>query len=390
MQRKAYGYYRGENMRVGVLFGGKTLEHEISVMSALQAMNSMEQHTIIPLYFDKNNHIYSGEELRHEEIYQKWNEQKKKVKKVDLKRIDGKHYVVFQGLKKRKKEIDIILPIVHGKNSEDGTIYGYLNLLDIPYVGPSIYGAVVSQDKAFMKHILNAKGISILPFIDFRQEEYEEHCQEYLEKMEAMNYPLIVKPAKLGSSIGIKKVENREELLGIIETCFSYDDKIVVEQCLEEFKEFNCAVLGYTNHLLTSVIEEIKGYDGVLTYEDKYQSQEGMVQLKRVVPAIINLKMKKEIEELSKKTFFALEGCGMSRIDFLYDSKKKKVYVNEINTMPGSLSFYLWEKTDLKFSQLIDKMLENAIEVYRYNKKFIPCLDESVFEKLLGNFSFKK
>lgn len=370
-------------IRLGVIFGGESVEHEVSIISAVQAMYKMdnEKYEIIPIYITKDRQWYTGEALKDIETYQDLDLLKRYSKNVVLYEKDGRFILQSKKFPKRTvKEIDMVFPIVHGTNVEDGVLQGYLQSIGIPFVGGDVYASVVGQDKIYMKQIFTCEKLPISEYTWFYDVEYQEDNDGILERCEKLNYPVIIKPCTLGSSVGISVVNNREELKEAIDTAIGYDNRIVVEKVVENLMELNISVLGNYENQQVSAIEQVMPTKNFLTYEDKYigsgktkgksgikfKSSKGMVSASRVVPAKIDDSIKKEIEEIAVKAFKALKSSGVVRIDFLVDTKTNKVYINEVNNIPGSLSFYLWEPIGKDYSELLDDIINIGIKDYKH------------------------
>jgi D-alanine-D-alanine ligase len=361
-------------IKVGVIFGGETVEHEVSIISAVQAMNNIneEKYEIIPIYISKDRIWYSGKMLTDIEVYKDFDSLKKYAKKVVLYKKDGNFNVQTTGFFKRIiNQIDIAFPIVHGNNTEDGSLQGYLDTLGIPYVGSRVLGSALGQDKVIMKQVMTAEGLPIVPYTWFYDIEYIVNKDAIVKEVNKLGYPVIVKPASLGSSVGITVAKDEEKLHSAIDEAMKYDTKIVVEKTVDNLLEVNCSVLGNYEYQQTSAIEEVMSTEEFLTYKDKYignkkgGKSKGMVSTDRVIPARIENTIEQEIRDLAKKTFKSLNLSGLCRIDFLVDKKTNKVYVNEPNTIPGSLSFYLWEPVGKKYPDLLDDMISLAIKDYK-------------------------
>lgn len=371
-------------IKVGVIFGGETVEHEVSIISALQAMNKMdeEKYEIIPIYITKDREWYTGDMLKDIDVYQDFNLIKKYSRNVVLYCKNGSYVLQSKGLfKNTVKEIDIAFPIVHGTNVEDGTLQGYLQTIGIPYVGPNVYAAVAGQDKAIMKDIWKSLDIPMTKYVWFYDVDYRQNQEEVIKKVNTLKYPVIVKPATTGSSVGISVCENEEKLKEAIDEAIQYDSKIVVEEVVENLKEVNIAVMGNYEHQKLSEIEEVLSSNKFLTYTDKYigsgkgkikggvkapvKSSKGMASASRKLPADLEEKTRKEVEKIAINAFKALGSSGNSRIDFLIDEKTQKVYINEINSIPGSLAFYLWDAKNVNFTQVLDEMINIGIKDYK-------------------------
>lgn len=394
-------------IKVGVIFGGESAEHEVSIISAIQAINKMneEKYDIIPIYITKDRQWYTGAMLKDIDSYQDLSLIKKYATNVVL--VEKNNRFILQkkkGLFKREvAEIDIAFPIVHGTNVEDGILQGYLQTIGIPFVGPNTYAGVVGQDKVFMKDIFEKEDLPLSKYVWFYDSEYKTDKDEVLKKISKLKYPLIVKPATTGSSIGISYAEDEAKLCEAIDDAINYDTKILVEEVVENLKEVNISVLGNYEHQKLSVIEEVNGHNKFLTYEDKYigggktkakfgvksvpscKGSKGMLSASRKIPADLSDKLKEEVETVAKKAFKALGSSGCSRIDFLIDSKKNKVYVNEINSIPGSLAFYLWEPLGKDYTELLDDMINIGIKDYKKRSSKTYTFDTNILQGFANN-----
>ncbi len=375
-------------IKVGVIFGGETVEHEVSIISAIQAMNKMdeEKYEIVPIYITKDREWYTGDMLKDIEVYQDLNLIKSYGKNVVLYYKDGSYVLQSKGLFKRiVKEIDIAFPIVHGTNVEDGVLQGYLKTIGVPFVGSNVVASAVAQDKIIQKNVFESAGLPITKYYWFYDCDYRDDEDRIVKEIEKkLDYPMIVKPVSLGSSVGISSANNTDELKEAISDAINYDTKVVVEEKVENLTEVNISVLGNFEDCKVSEIEEVMTGNSLLTYEDKYINgskkggSKGMASASRKIPADIDDKMRKEVEEIAVKAFRAIGLSGVSRIDFLVDKKKKKVYINEINPCPGSLSFYLWEPKDKNFTALLDDMISIAIKDYKREKSKTRSFDSNI------------
>jgi len=369
-------------IRLGVIFGGESVEHEVSIISAIQAMNKIDsgKYDIIPIYITKDRQWYTGEMLKEIETYSDLSLIKKYAKNVVLYEKDGRFILQNKkGFKGIIKELDIAFPIVHGTNVEDGVLQGYLQSVGIPFVGGDVYASVVGQDKLFMKEIFESQDLPICKYTWFYDSEYEEDPDSIFTKIKKLGYPVIVKPATLGSSVGIKTAYSQDDVKVAIDDAIKYDNKIIVEKLVEDLMEVNISVLGNYENQQVSAIEQVMPTKDFLTYEDKYigsnkvkgklggkfKSSKGMVSASRVIPAPLEDKMKEEIESVAVNAFKALGSSGVVRIDFLVDKKNNKVYINEVNNIPGSLSFYLWEPIGKEYTELLDDMINIGIRDYK-------------------------
>lgn len=380
-------------LRVGVIFGGESVEHEVSIISAVQAMKHLdkEKYEIIPIYISKDKEWYTGKLLTDIDVYSDINLLKKYATNVVLTNKKDKFILIKKnGIKRIIDYVDLILPVVHGTNVEDGTLQGYLELIGIPYVGSNVYSSAVGQDKVFEKQIFASSGLPITKYTWFFDSEYKEDEEEVLKKIKSIGYPVMVKPARLGSSIGISKVKSEKEIKDAIEEAIKYDEKVLVEKVVENLVEVNCSVLGNYEYQEASVLEEVMGVDEFLSYKDKYlgnskkTGSKGMASTNRVIPARIDDKVTNEIKEISKRAFKVLNASGVIRIDYLIDKKSKKVYINETNTIPGSLSFYLWQETNKPYKVLLDDMISLAIKNYKRKKRKVFSFDTNILSNFNG------
>lgn len=398
-------------IKVGVIFGGETVEHEISIISAIQAIENMdkEKYDIIPIYIAKDRTWYTGNQLKDIEIYSDLGLVKRYAKEVTLCKKDGRFYLVnTRGpLRSNVAELDVAFPIVHGVNVEDGTLQGYLETIGIPYVGCSVIGAALGQDKVIMKQVFESAGLPIVPYTWFFDSDYYDKKDQIINNIEKLGYPVIIKPANLGSSVGISVAKNKDELTKSIENAINYDTKIVVEKVVEDMTEVNCSVLGSYDNQKVGVLEEVIKSDKILSYEDKYLGSgktkgikgikgsndstrsKGMASASRIIPARISDKMTEDIKEASKKVFRALNLGGVCRIDYIIDKKTNKFYVNEPNTIPGSLSYYLWEPVGVPYKDLLDEMINIAIKVYKNKKSKTYSFETNVLSNFGGTKGIK-
>lgn len=382
-------------IKVGVIFGGETVEHEVSVISAVQAMEHINQdkYEIVPIYISKDRIWYTGKMLMDIEVYRDFNELKKYAKMVTLvKTKDGFYLQNTKGLFRRNiTDIDIAFPIVHGNNAEDGTLQGLLDSIGIPYVGSRVLGSALGQDKVVMKQVMKDMDLPIVDYTWFFDSEYADDCEKVFENVKKLGYPVIVKPATLGSSVGITYVKEESKLGAAIEEAIKYDVKVVVEKAVQNLTEVNCSVFGNYSHQEVSLLEEVTSDEDFLTYADKYiggskgklkGASKGMASASRIIPAGISKELTKDIQETSKKVFKALNLSGVCRIDYLIDKKTNKFYVNEPNTIPGSLSFYLWEPTGKKYQELLDDMITMAIKDYKNRARKTYSFDSNILSNM--------
>ena len=386
-------------LKVAVLFGGKSTEHEISIISAIQAIGyiNTDKYEVIPVYISKNYDYYVGEDVGKIEEYTHIPELLKKSTRVIWVKDGDKVSLVRYPMKKFGNNVittvDVAFPIVHGTNVEDGTLQGFLTTLGLPVVGCDVLSSAVGMNKYVMKTVLKDNNIPVLDCKCYTWKDYED-VDGLVAKIEAeFTYPVIVKPLNLGSSIGIKKASNKEELLEALDLGFEFSRKILVERAISQLKEINCSVLGDYESAEASECEEPVNSDDILSFEDKYiggakggtkgaktGGSKGMASLKRKIPADISSEMRDKIRKMAVDAFICLGCSGVSRIDFMIDMATNEVYLNEINTIPGSLSFYLWEPLGMKYEHLLDNLIQLALKADRENHKVVYSFDTNVLE----------
>lgn len=380
-----------------VLFGGRSVEHEISVISALQAMENLngEKYNIIPVYITKEGEMYTGDTLRNAESYKSIPSMLASSKKVLFVR-EGKDTVLrdLNGKKKNDIIVDVAFPIVHGTNVEDGALQGYLRTLGLPFVGCDVLASAVGMDKYVMKTVLKEGGFPVLDCLRFNRRNTKlEYCIEAVEKK--IPYPVIVKPVNLGSSVGISKADNRESLETSLKDAFSYADTVLVERAVTALREINCSVVGDTAKAEASECEEPFMADEILSYKDKYMSgggskgakggaksqgaaKGGMASLKRKVPADLTPEMRDRIRTMAVEAFQHLGCNGVSRIDFMIDNDSGELYINEFNTIPGSLAFYLWKPLGVEYRELLDRLISLALKRAREDEDITYSFDTNI------------
>lgn len=382
-----YNVNRGVRMKlsIGVIFGGNSLEHELSILTAIQAMDNIdkERYEVVPIYITKDLTIYTGGMLRYIDSYKDFNLIRKYAKRVNLINKEGKFILQTTGLLKREyREIHLAFPIVHGKNTEDGSIVGFLETLGIPYVGSDIFSSSLCQDKVFTKEVLLANNLPVTDYVDFMDYDYRLDKDAIFKEIDKLSYPLIVKPARLGSGIGIEIVNRKEELESSIEKVMQRDSRVLVEEYIENRSEYNMAVLASKGKLIGSVIEKIEK-DGVCDYYDKYRKESDTDDtFKRTYPADISKALTEEIEKTSKKVYKVLALKGVARIDYIYDNKNKKLYVNEVNTVPNFFSHHLFEDKNIDYRELLCIMIKEAIDKIHKEAGMLKSYDDEMFKKV--------
>ncbi len=362
--------------KVAVLFGGCSTEHEVSIISGLQAFHALdrEKYDVLPLYIGKDNCLYTGTELEKVDIYKKPQAEflKAATRVLPVKTANGVELLKYPTPKFGKAvagSFEVAIPVVHGTNVEDGTLMGLLEMLNVPYAACDVTASAVGMDKYVMKAVLREAGVPVLPAKLYRAKLYALEPETVIADIEErFGYPVIVKPVNLGSSIGISKATDKKTLTAALDTATGFADRVLVERAVEHLREINCAVLGDADDAIPSVCEEPIAAADILDFDQKYiggGKSKGMATLKRRCPAELPDGMTEKVQALAVETFKALGCCGVSRVDFLNDTETGEVWVNEINTIPGSLAFYLWEAAGISFSELMDRLVALAFKRQR-------------------------
>lgn len=376
--------------RVAMMFGGKSVEHEVSVISGIQAVMNMdtEKYEVIPVYLTKKNEMYIGESVGDIESYKDIPELLKKSQRVILLNEEGKVKLMPYPLKKFGKnaavEIDVAFPVVHGTNVEDGALQGYLKTIGIPFAGCDVTASAIGMDKFIMKTVLKESRIPVLDARIYTLSDYAD-IEKLMDNVEeTLGYPVIIKPVNLGSSVGISVAKNRVELASSIDDGFRYATRVLAEHAITKLREINCSVLGDENEAIASECEEPLHTRDILSYEDKYVSNakggnsKGMAGVSRKIPAELSPEKREEVRELAVRSFKALGCNGVSRIDFMIDEEDGKLYFNEINTIPGSLAFYLWEPVGVPYKELLDRMIQLALKRVRTEESLTFTFDTNI------------
>lgn len=373
-------------INIGVIFGGKSVEHEISIITAIQAMNNIDKdkYEVFPIYITKDLQWYTGGCLKFIDTFKDFDLIKRYAKRVNLVNSNGRFILQTCGLIKRElTELHLAFPMVHGANVEDGSIQGYLNLVGIPYVGSNTYSSAIAQDKVFTHQLLQSIGVPVTKFVWFGERFYRNKKEELFKQIDDLKYPLIIKPSTLGSSIGIEIIERKEELDSTIERVFKYDNKLLIEEAIEDVVEYNCSVLLTDKGNITSDIEEIISTKGIREYGDKYFNDEDTDSpIRRVYPAKLSQKLASDIEMMSLTVFKMLNLKGTARIDFLYDKSNKKLYVNEVNSIPNCFTHHLWESRNISYKELLTIMIEDAIKAVVKKEGMTLTLDSDILKDI--------
>lgn len=377
---------------VAVFFGGRSVEHEISVISALQAINALnsDKYNVIPVYISKQGRWYTGPELLEIRNYRDMKALTEKATEVFMRPEYGDYNLykaksgLFGGKHQIVAELHVVLPVLHGTNGEDGIFEGLLDTIGIPYAGCNTLSAANGMDKITMKMILRSCGIPVVDYVWFTDKEWFSRRDEIISEVESkLGYPVIVKPANLGSSVGIGKATDRASLIERIDKAEKFSQRLIVEHCIDQLQEINCSVLGDADDHQASVCEEPIKSGEILSYEDKYmggtKGSHGMQNSDKRIPADLPDEVTERIRKMACDTFRVLSCHGVSRIDLMIDRKDGSVYVNEINTIPGSLSYYLWEATGISFEAIMDRLVELALRRRREMDRKTFSYDANIF-----------
>jgi D-alanine-D-alanine ligase len=368
---------------VAVLFGGRSVEHEVSVITGHQIMDALKAagHRVLPIYLAKDGEWYAGERLHNLKLFTDPAGEPTSaggVSRVSLSPDRSIRQLVMhpnmrQGLFRKPSQLwaDVFFPCLHGSFGEDGSLQGLFELADVSYVGAGVAASAIAMDKALTKLICRSVGIPVLDWLIFSRPEWSQGTAGVVERIEtAFTYPVIVKPVCLGSSIGVKRCHDRASLREAITTALLLDDRILIETALTDFIEINCAVMGPPEQ--ASVCEQPVTHEAILSFDAKYKrggkgtkqakNPEGMAALDRIIPAPIAPELAQRVQNLATQAFRAIGAAGTSRIDFLYQAHSEALYLNEINSIPGSLAFYLWEATGMPFDELVDQLVTIALQ----------------------------
>lgn len=381
---------------IGVIFGGKSVEHEISIISACNIMSYIDEnkYKVVPIYIDKNNNWYTGEHLKNILNYRDMSLVKRYAKKVKLIKRHNTYVLENDGFLKRAIcALDIVLPLGHGKYMEDGSLQGYLDMIGIPYIGSNVLGSSLGQDKVVQKDILKQNSIPVCNYVWFYDYEFLNNKKEVLKKVSSLKYPLFIKPASLGSSIGITKVNDEKELINGINEAIKFDRKILIEEGIENLKEVNISVLGDYKKQTVSDIEEINAVDGFYSFKEKYIDGYNKGNIKKKVDKLVSKEMIADLKKYALDTFKVINASGVARIDFLINYDKRIIYVNEINTIPGDLALYLWMNDKVRPEELIERLIKIAFDENKKRNSTLNALNGNLLENydiLKGNKTNKK
>ena len=354
---------------MAVIFGGISPEHEVSVITGLQALKNLDKDKFIgiPIYVAKNGECFTGDKLLQIETYKNLLAIPDNSQRIQpYLNMQRKGFQTTGGLLKGGViNVDVIFPCFHGGTGESGAFQGLFELMSIPYVGSKVLASATGMDKVVTKQLFEQNGLSITKYYWFYRKAWEKDQTKILKEIkQKLTLPLFIKPANAGSSIGVSKVKTDEELRNAIEVALVFDRKVIAEEAFTG-REINISVMGNSGDILeTSVCEEVFPSKDLLSYDDKYKSEnsksKGMASAKRKVPADLPREIEEKIQELARTAYQALDCSGLARIDFMFN--EKQIIILEVNTIPGSLAFYLWEPKGIKFRELLTRLIDLALE----------------------------
>ncbi len=404
------------SLKVAVIYGSRTCEHDVSIVSALQAMDNLDknEYEIVPVYIARDGQWYTGRLLRNITFYSAFKPELV-THVAPVMSEDGKLTLMpvtsiaphgFKGMVKvlmsnmnlgedTVEKCDVVLPVMHGMNGEDGTLQGLLELFNVPYTSTGVLGSALGMDKIAMKQFFRGCGLPVVDGMWFARSEWNKNHEEVLNRVESScPYPVYVKPANLGSSIGISRAPDRQSLIKAIETAVEYDRRILVERGIEKPVEINCSALRIKGEVRASLCEMPASWEEFLTFDDKYLrgsksgKGQGMESLARKVPAPISDELTQRIQQMTTQVYNAMDCKGVVRIDYMLDGDG--LYINEINIIPGSLAFYLWEPLGISFKEMLDCMIEDAFTAYAEKNRSVFSYDSSILRSVQGGLKGAK
>lgn len=384
-----------EKLCVVVLFGGMSSEHEVSCVSAGTFVDNLDpsRYEVLTVGITKEGRWLCTEASSAQMADGSWEELPGNMPCViSPDRADHGMILFAPSGQVEKLHVDVVIPALHGLWGEDGTVQGLLEMANIPYASSGVLGSAVGMDKIAMKQMLRGAGYPVLDYVWLTRDQLKADREAIVERIEReIKYPAFVKPAALGSSIGVSKATNREELDKALDLAASYDRRILVEVGINNPVEINCAALGYGEDVRTSVCEMPVPSTGdkFLNFFEKYlrnvgtkgESSRGMKSLSRVVPAPIGEELTERIQRMTKEIFRLLDCRGTVRIDFILD-ENDVLYVNEPNTIPGSLAFYLWQECGVSFGKLVEIMVEDALRAHADKNTNVFAFDSTILQKV--------
>lgn len=363
---------------VGVVFGGRSVEHDVSIVTAQQIMHALnpERYEVVPIYITRDGKWFTGEPLRDLKNFKNEIVSLNGVKSVILSPGTQHHGLIVNPVSGRlsKSEVmrlDVVFPAIHGTHGEDGTLQGLLELADIPYVGCPVLASALANDKITCKALLEQHGIPVVRSVSFSRAEWLNDPDTIIARIHnTLTYPVFIKPATTGSSIGIGRANDETLLRASIDVAAHFDRRVLVESAVTNCVEINCSVIGSPAGARASVLEQPVSWEEYLTFEEKYlRGSEGMKSAERVIPAPISAELAELIQQTAVAAFNTIDGHGIARVDFLVRPAQDEFYLNEINTLPGSLAFYLWEASGMGMSELVDELIKLARDAHAEKRR---------------------
>jgi D-alanine-D-alanine ligase len=368
---------------VGVIFGSRSVEHDVSVVTAQQVMQALrpEKYEVVPIYITRDGRWLTGAGLRDLKTFQTNDlSEMMGIKEIIISPSTAQHGAITPPVagrlgRNQVQRLDVVFPVVHGSHGEDGTLQGLMELADLPYVGAGVMASALARDKVMLKAILSQYGFPVVKHSAFTRQEWVSGADAVLERIEqTLTYPVFVKPASLGSSIGVARAKDAVEARNYINIAANFDRRLLVEEAVQDGIEINCAVMGSSTDMKASVLEQPITWQEFLTYEEKYMRSEGAAGMKgaeRKIPAPISDELTTRIQQMAVDAFKALDGRGLARVDFLVREQAGEVFLNEINTIPGSMAFYLWQESGMSPSEVVDRLIDLALEAYADKRKTV-------------------
>ncbi len=377
---------------IAVIFGGRSAEHDVSIITAhtpiINSLLSSGKYNVWPIYIAKNGSWHVDQVMNDIEYFkcEDFEILLKKQKKPHIL-IDNGMKIVWPGLRKKTVSLDVAFPAMHGTFGEDGSLMGFLRMANIPFVGCDLFSSALAMDKVLTKKIIATEDIPVVPYIWFAKKEWYEKKEKLKESAFSLNWPVFVKPAHLGSSIAITKVKERKELENAIEIALHYDDKVLVEESIENLIEVTLPIMG-NEELQLAEIERPLNKTDFFDFKDKYLSNEkgtsGVNNQRSELPAKIDEDLANKVRDLGRKTYTALECSGIARVDFLIESKKKVVYVNEVNTLPGSLYHHNWKKIGISNIDLVENLIKLGEERFLLKENITYSFKSDILKNASG------
>ncbi len=380
---------------IAVIFGGQSVEHDVSIITAhnpiIDSLLATKKYEVVPVYIAKDGSWYSDKVMNDIAYFRSGLEEKlAKLKKVQLDINGGLQIIIPGSLGSKKIKVDLVFPSMHGTNGEDGSLMGLLRMAGVPFVGCDMFASSVAMDKVFTKQVLEAEKVPIVPYVWFTKFGFAADKQKYLAEIKArLKYPLFVKPVHLGSSIGIGKVSTEVELLNAIEVALHYDDKVLVEEGVQNLIEVTLPIMGNDEPILANIERPLNKTE-FFDFKDKYLSGGkktggGANSNYSEIPANIDSELIKKVKDYGEKTYKTLGCSGIARVDFLINSITYEVFVNEVNTLPGSLYQHNWKKAGVSNIELVEALIKFAEEEFAKKRASVKTFSSSILDGYQGN-----